>query len=102
MSRLNRIDARVRELEESFARLRQSVDTARSETIEVDLAGDLGSVEVTGAGELAHVDLDVEELRFTTAEALADQLTEAINEAETAAARARRAATGEIRRPSRR
>jgi DNA-binding protein YbaB len=82
MSRWASLVAKVNAIEDSFRRVRLAEERASSLTVDHPVAGDLGTVWVGGSGELLDVRLDAAKIRYTTAEALGQQLLRAISEAE--------------------
>ncbi|WP_181771519.1 hypothetical protein [Amycolatopsis pittospori] len=82
MSRRSRLENLVSEIEERDEKRTRAIATARAQTIEVDIPDDLGVVEVSGAGRLERIELDLDNLPYTTAPALSANLLEAIVAAE--------------------
>ncbi len=82
MSRRRRLENLVSEIEERDEKRTRAIANARSQTIEIDIPGDLGVVEVSGAGRLERIELDLDNLPYTTAPALSASLLEAIVAAE--------------------
>ncbi|WP_340681906.1 hypothetical protein LCL61_24640 [Amycolatopsis coloradensis] len=82
MSRRRRLENLVSEIEERDAALTTALANAREQAIEVDIPGELGVVEVSGAGQLQRIEIDLENLPYTTAQALSESLLEAIVAAE--------------------
>ncbi|GAA4529383.1 hypothetical protein [Amycolatopsis samaneae] len=73
---------RVNELEAKFAAFTEAVAHAERARVPWQLPGELGTVTVSGAGELLEVSLDVDEMRNYTAESLARQVLHGIQQAE--------------------
>jgi DNA-binding protein YbaB len=90
MTRMRSLDNKVRELEESFTKAELAIANAASQVIEVDIPGDLGVVEMSGTGLLQRIELDLDNLPYTTAPALSAALLEAIVAAEEHAEETRR------------
>lgn len=82
MSRRRRLENLVSEIEEQYAARTQALAAAQAQTIEVDIPDDLGVIEVSGAGRLERIEIDLENLPYTTATALSASLLEAIVAAE--------------------
>ncbi|HWC20714.1 MAG TPA: YbaB/EbfC family nucleoid-associated protein [Amycolatopsis sp.] len=81
----------AREINDAVATIQSTVKRAATSSVEVRLPGDLGTVTVTGAGELQRIDLDPDEVRNYTTASLARQLLAGIHQAEHDAARQRAA-----------
>jgi DNA-binding protein YbaB len=92
MTRMRSLDNKVRELEESFTKAETAVANAASQVIEVDIPDDLGVIEMSGSGRLERIELDLDNLPYTTAPALSAALLEAIVAAEEHVAETRRPA----------
>jgi DNA-binding protein YbaB len=84
------LDNKVRELEESFTKTELAIVNAASQVIEVDIPDDLGVVEVSGTGQLQRIEVDLDNLPYTTAPVLSAALLEAIVAAEEHAEETRR------------
>ncbi|MEU3764819.1 hypothetical protein AB0E55_07110 [Amycolatopsis keratiniphila] len=82
MSRKRRLENLVSEIEERDAALTTALAKVREQTIEVDIPDELGVVEVSGAGRLERIEIDLDNLPYTTAQALSENLLEAIVAAE--------------------
>ncbi|MEU3623156.1 hypothetical protein BS329_31855 [Amycolatopsis coloradensis] len=82
MSRRSRLENLVSEIEERDEKRTRAIANVRSQTIEVDIPDDLGVVEVSGAGRLERIEIDLDNLPYTTAPALSASLLEAIVAAE--------------------
>ncbi|AGM07248.1 hypothetical protein [Amycolatopsis keratiniphila] len=82
MSRKRRLENLVSEIEERDAALTTALANVREQTIEVDIPDELGVVEVSGAGRLERIEIDLDNLPYTTAQALSENLLEAIVAAE--------------------
>lgn len=82
MSRKSRLENLVSEIEERDAARSRALADARAQTIEVDIPDDLGVIEVSGTGRLERIELDLDNLPYTTAPALSASLLEAIVAAE--------------------
>ena len=82
MSRMDRLDARVRELEARFKNVQQAAEHSAAARIRYSIPGDLGEVYVTGVGRLEAIELDQANLFYTTASVLGQQLADAIRTAE--------------------
>ena len=93
MSRFARLVAKVDAMEESFHRLRRATEAAAARVVDQPVAGDLGTVWVSGAGQLLDIELDVKKLHYTNAAALGSQLLQAIRQAEASVLEAAHEAT---------
>lgn len=82
MSRRRRLENLVSEIEERDAARTTALANAREQTIEVDIPDELGVVEVSGTGRLERIEIDLENLPYTTAQTLSENLLEAIVAAE--------------------
>jgi len=98
MNRIDRLDARVRELEASFTKLQQAAENGASASISYQIPGDLGEVWVTGTGRLQAIELAQANLHYTTAQALGQQLADAIRTAESEARENRQDAVAAAKR----
>ncbi len=79
----------AREIDAATAAVAQTAHQAEHQPLQVPLPGDLGSITVSGAGELTAVTLDGTELHQYSADALSRTLLRAIQDAETQAERRR-------------
>jgi DNA-binding protein YbaB len=79
----------AREIDAATAAVAQTTQQAEHQPLQVPLPGDLGSITVSGAGELTAVTLDGTELHQYSADALSRTLLRAIQDAETQAERRR-------------
>jgi DNA-binding protein YbaB len=82
----------AREIDDAIATVRASVAQVTASPVDVRLPGDLGTVTVSGAGELRRIDLEADYVRNYSAGSLARQLLAGIRQAEQDAAQ-RRSAT---------
>ncbi|TDP91792.1 hypothetical protein [Labedaea rhizosphaerae] len=89
MSRMTELENFARELEESYRRHVAAGEAALAREIRQPIEGGLGTVRMRGTGQLAAIDLDQVNLRYTTANALGRQLLAAISAAEQEALRGR-------------
>jgi DNA-binding protein YbaB len=72
----------AREIDAAGAAVAQTAQAAERAPLEWRLPGELGSVTVSGAGELTAVTLDVAEMRQYSADALSRTLLRGIQDAE--------------------
>ncbi|WP_410626253.1 hypothetical protein [Amycolatopsis sp. cmx-8-4] len=79
----------AREIDTAVATVAQTARGAEQAPLQWRLPGELGSVTVSGAGELTAVTLEVAELRQYSADALARTLLQSIRDAEHQADRQR-------------
>jgi len=85
----------VKEIDAKAAEVREAVRTAeRAATVRL-LDGGLGTVAVSGMGELLEIALDVDRVRDQTAASLARQILRGIQQVELEARRAREATIAE-------
>ncbi|MFI5593651.1 hypothetical protein ACIA5G_52105 [Amycolatopsis sp. NPDC051758] len=81
----------AREIDDAVATVGASVAHVAASSVDVRLPGDLGTVTVSGAGELRQIDLEADEVRNYSAGSLARQLLAGIRQAEQDAAQRRHA-----------
>jgi DNA-binding protein YbaB len=79
----------AREIDAATATVAQTAQQAEHQPLQVPLPGELGSITVSGAGELTAVTLESVELHHYSADALSRTLLRAIQDAETQAERRR-------------
>lgn len=79
----------AREIDEAAAAVAQTAQTAERAPLEWRLPGELGTVTVSGAGQLTAVTLDAAEMRQYSADALSRTLLQGIQDAEHRADRRR-------------
>lgn len=90
MNMYDRLYALAKEIDANVAQVKKVAGgTARQQT-KLPIPGGLGSVTVTGGGQLVSVDLDRRALGATNGTALGRQLVQAIREAESRATAARK------------
>jgi DNA-binding protein YbaB len=85
MGTYDQLHAYVRELESHLEHVEETVTTARQRQTHVPIADNLGTVIVTGTGQLTSVDLDPRKLTTTNGAALGRQVADAIRQAESSA-----------------
>ncbi|MGH4019843.1 MAG: hypothetical protein ACRDT0_11515 [Pseudonocardiaceae bacterium] len=84
---MDEIYHRVAEIERRTAEVRERVQARRRARIDEPLGSDLGTVSVSGHGELLAIKLNRDSLRFTNARALGDEIVRAVHRAERKAGR---------------
>lgn len=82
----------AREIDDAVTAVHATARQVHQAPVEVRLPGELGTIVVTGAGELQRIDLEPDEVRNYTPDGLAQQLLAGIRHAERAAAERRSAA----------
>lgn len=82
MNTYDRLYALVKEMDADLERVRTAVTSTANERHERPIRNDLGTVTVTGAGELVAVDLNVRALHAVRPAHLGQQLRDAILTAE--------------------
>jgi DNA-binding protein YbaB len=79
----------AREIDAAAAAVAQTARDTEREPLQLPLPGELGSITVSGAGELTSVTLESTELHHYSADALSRTLLRAIQDAEAQAERRR-------------
>lgn len=82
----------VKEINAKVAEARRTIRGAEQSQVVARLAGDLGTIAVSGMGELLAVSLNVDDVRNYTEPSLARQILQGIRQAEAEADHRRRAA----------